>query len=101
MGRTTDWARQGGRILLFGVPPSGARLSLDAFAVFRKGLSITASYTSVRNSIQAVRMLRSGRIDVSALVSHELPLERFVEGVEMIERGAEGVLKVLMAPGGA
>ncbi len=100
MGRTTEWARPGGRILLFGVPPSGARLSMDAFAVFRKGLAFTASYTSVRNSIQAVRMLRSGRIDVSALVSHELPLERFAEGVQMIERGAEGVLKILMAPGG-
>jgi L-gulonate 5-dehydrogenase len=73
---------------------------MDAFAVFRKGLAFTASYTSVRNSIQAVRMLRSGRIDVSALVSHELPLERFAEGVQMIERGAEGVLKILMAPGG-
>jgi threonine dehydrogenase-like Zn-dependent dehydrogenase len=99
MGRTTQWARPGGRILLFGVPPSGARLSLDAFAIFRKGLTLMSSYTSVRNSIQAVRMLRSGKIDVSALVSHELPLERFAEGVEMIEKGTAGVLKVLMAPG--
>ena len=99
MGRTTQWARPGGRILLFGVPPSGAQVTLDAFAIFRKGLALLSSYTSVRNSIQAVRMLRSGRIDVSALVSHELPLDRFAEGVAMIEQGAAGVLKVLMAPG--
>jgi D-arabinitol dehydrogenase (NADP+) len=100
MGRTTEWARPGGRILLFGVPPAGSLLSLDAFAIFRKGLSLLSSYTSVRNSIQAVRLLRSGRIDVLPLVSHELPLDRFVEGVELIEKGAAGVLKVLMAPGG-
>jgi D-arabinitol dehydrogenase (NADP+) len=99
MGRTPEWARPGGRILLFGVPPSSARLSLDAFAIFRKGLALMSSYTSVRNSIQAVRMLKSGRIDVSTLVSHELPLERFAEGVELIEKGAAGVLKILMAPG--
>ena len=99
MEKTTRWARPGGRILLFGVPPAGSRLSLDAFAIFRKGLALLSSYTSVRNSIQAVRMLRSGKIDVGPLVSHELPLERFAEGVEMIEKGAAGVLKVLMAPG--
>jgi 2-desacetyl-2-hydroxyethyl bacteriochlorophyllide A dehydrogenase len=98
MGKTTQWARPGGRILLFGVPPSGAQLTLDAFTVFHKGLTLMSSYTSVRNSIQAVRMLRSGRIDVSVLVSHELPLERFAEAVEMIGKGADGVLKVLMAP---
>jgi D-arabinitol dehydrogenase (NADP+) len=99
MEKTTQWVRPGGRILLFGVPPSGSKITLDAFAIFRKGLTLLSSYTSVRNSIQAVRMLRSGRIDVSSLVSHELPLERFVEGVEMIEKGAAGVLKILMAPG--
>lgn len=98
MQRTPDWAIPGGRILLFGVPPAGAALALDAFALFRKGLTLMSSYTSVRNSIQAVRMLQSGRIDVSSLVSHELPLGRFVEGVEMIEKGRSGVLKVLMAP---
>lgn len=100
MQRCVEWAAPGGRILLFGVPPSGARLSLDAFAIFRKGLAILSSYTSVRNSIQAVRLLQSGRVDVSALVSHELPLERFVEGVELIEKGAPGVMKILMTPAG-
>ncbi|HVO19050.1 MAG TPA: zinc-dependent alcohol dehydrogenase family protein [Anaeromyxobacter sp.] len=99
MQRCVEWAAPGGRALLFGVPPSGARLSLDAFAIFRKGLSVLSSYTSVRNSLQAVRLLQSGRIDVRPLVSHELPLERFVEGVELIERGAPGVLKILITPG--
>lgn len=98
MGRTTIWARPGGRILLFGVPPAGSTLGFDAFSIFRKGLHILSSYTSVRNSIQAVRLLGSGTIDVSRLVSHELPLEDFVRGVELIERGEAGVMKILMAP---
>ncbi|MGO8695407.1 MAG: zinc-dependent alcohol dehydrogenase family protein [Rectinemataceae bacterium] len=98
MGRTTQWARPGGRILLFGVPPSGSSVSFDAFTIFRKGLSLMSSYTSVRNSIQAIRLLGSGRIDVSRLVSHELPLEQFAQGVETIERGEPGVMKILMVP---
>jgi threonine dehydrogenase-like Zn-dependent dehydrogenase len=52
----------------------------------------------VRNSIQAVRLLESGKIDVSSLVSHQLPLEDFVRGVETIEKGTEGVLKVVILP---
>ncbi len=94
----TDWVAPSGRVLLFGVPPTGARLDLDAFAILRKGLALLSSFTSVRNSLQAVRMLQSGQIDVSRLVSHELPLERFVECVGMIQAGAPGVLKVMMTP---
>jgi 2-desacetyl-2-hydroxyethyl bacteriochlorophyllide A dehydrogenase len=98
MEKSLGFARHGGRVLLFGVPPSGSRISLDAFMIFRKGLTIHSSYTSVRNSIQAIRLLESGRIDVSSLVSHQLPLERFREGIALIEEGREGVQKVLMRP---
>ena len=98
MQRCPEWARPGGRVLLFGVPPSDGKLSLEAFPLFRKGLALISSFTSVRNSIQAVRLLQAGRFDVASLVSHELPLERFTEGVELIERAAPGVRKILMAP---
>jgi 2-desacetyl-2-hydroxyethyl bacteriochlorophyllide A dehydrogenase len=98
MERTTAWVRPGGRILLFGVPPAGSRISIDAFAVFRKGLALLSSYTSARNSLQAVRLLQSGRIDVTRLVSHELPLSGFAQGVELIEKGAQGVMKILLVP---
>jgi threonine dehydrogenase-like Zn-dependent dehydrogenase len=98
MERATQWVRPGGKVLLFGVPPSGSRVSIDAFAVFRKGLTILSSYTSVRNSLQAVRLLAEGRIDVKRLVSHELPLSDFTRGVELIETGAPGALKIMLAP---
>ncbi len=98
MGRTIAWVRPGGRILLFGVPPSGSSVSFDAFAIFRKGLEIMSSYTSVRNSIQAIRLMQSGQIDVSHLASHELPLEKFTQGIELIENGTPGVMKILMVP---
>jgi len=98
MEKTLGFARSGGRILLFGVPPRTSKVSFDAFTVFRKGLTILSSYTSVRNSIQAVRLLESGKIDVSSLVSHEVPLSDFRHGIELIEQGKEGALKVLVRP---
>lgn len=100
MQRAPDFARPGGKVLLFGVPPSGKDLCVDAFQVFRKGLTLLSSYTSVRNSYQAVDMLRSGRIQVDALVSHRLPLEELERGIHLIEQGADGVKKVQILPNG-
>jgi 2-desacetyl-2-hydroxyethyl bacteriochlorophyllide A dehydrogenase len=99
MEKTVSYVRNGGKILLFGVPPNGATLTLPAFLIFRKGLTILSSYTSVRNSIQAVRLLSSGKIDVKPLVSHELPLNELQRGIELVEKGREGALKILIHPG--
>lgn len=98
MEKSLTWVRKGGSVLWFGVPKRDALLQLPAFTIFEKGLILLASFTSVRNSIQAVRLLESGRIDVSGLVSHQLPLEGFAKGVEIIERGLEGALKVFILP---
>ena len=98
MARSLDFARYGGTVLLFGVPPSGKMLEVEAFKIFRKGLTILSSFTSVRNSYQAVELLRSGRVDVSQLVSHRLPLQEFTRGIHLIENGLENVRKVLIVP---
>ncbi len=98
MAETVRLARGGGTILLFGVPPRGAEISLDAFAIFEKGLTLRSSFTSKRNSYQAVAMLQSGVVKVSDLISHRLPLEEFEHGVHLIEKGLDGVKKVLMIP---
>ena len=98
MEKALDFVRKGGTVLWFGVPKRDAKLQLPAFPIFEKGLFLLSSYTSVRNSIQAVRLLENGKIDVAPLVSHQLPLEDFVKGVETIEKGIDGVLKVVILP---
>jgi 2-desacetyl-2-hydroxyethyl bacteriochlorophyllide A dehydrogenase len=98
MEKSLSWVRKGGTVLWFGVPRRDALLQLPAFTIFEKGLTILSSFTSVRNSIQAVCLLESGKVDVSSLVSHQLPLEDFVKGVETIEQGLDGALKVLIMP---
>lgn len=96
---TLDWARHGGTLLWFGVPPSGATISIEPFKVFRKELNIHSAFTSVRNSHQAVDLLRSGRITVEDLVSHGLPLDELERGIELIEKG-DHIGKVLILPNG-
>jgi D-arabinitol dehydrogenase (NADP+) len=98
MAETVALARGGGMVLLFGVPPRGSSLTLDAFAIFEKGLTLRSSFTSLRNSYQAVALLQSGTVRVKDLVSHRLPLKSFEQGVTMIEQGLDGVKKVLLIP---
>jgi 2-desacetyl-2-hydroxyethyl bacteriochlorophyllide A dehydrogenase len=98
MERTTDFVRPGGKILLFGVPPADSRLSMDAFAVFRKGLPLLSSYTSLRNSQQALDRIADGSLRIDALISHRLPLDGFTHGIELLESRAENVCKVMILP---
>jgi 2-desacetyl-2-hydroxyethyl bacteriochlorophyllide A dehydrogenase len=100
MSRAPEFARPGGKVLLFGVPPAGEKLAIEAFPIFRKGLTILSSFTSLRNSYQALDLLASGRISVDALISHRLPLEEFQRGIEIIEGGRENVRKVMILPNG-
>lgn len=100
MRRTVDFVRSGGKVLLFGVPPAGQALEIEAFQIFHKGLTVLSSFTSLRNSYQAIAMLQSGRIATGGLVSHRLPLEELARGIEIIEQGLEGVRKVQVLPNG-
>jgi 2-desacetyl-2-hydroxyethyl bacteriochlorophyllide A dehydrogenase len=100
MNRAIDFARHGGTVLLFGVPPSGEKMEFEAFKIFRKGLTLLSSYTSVRNSFQAVSLLQSGQVRVEPLISHRLPLKELPRALEMIESHDTTVKKVIILPNG-
>ena len=100
MQRGMDYVRHGGKVLLFGVPPAGAQMTIEAFPIFRKGLTLLSSFTSVRNSYQALNYLKHNRLNLDGLVSHRLPLEAFGHGIDLIEQGVEDVKKVLILPNG-
>jgi D-arabinitol dehydrogenase (NADP+) len=90
--------RPGGEVLLFGVSPQESTSEIEPFQIFRKGISLHGSYTSLRNSYQALELLSTGRIRVDDLISHTLPLSEFERGVALLEQGAEKVMKVMMVP---
>ena len=98
--RSIDFVRPGGKVLWFGVPPSGETTDIEPFIVFRKGLTIISSFTSVRNSTQALDLLSTGRISLDGLVSHRLPLVELERGIHILENGLEEVRKVHIQPNG-
>ena len=73
---------------------------MEAFKIFQKGLTILSSFTSVRNSLQAVSLLQTGKIQVEPLISHRLPLEELQRGLLMMENRDPSVKKVIIQPNG-
>jgi D-arabinitol dehydrogenase (NADP+) len=100
MNRAIDFVRSGGTVLLFGVPPSGKNLEMEAFKIFQKGATLLSSYTSVRNSFQAVNLLQTGQVKVEPLISHRLLLKEMPAAIDMIEKHDPTVRKVIMLPNG-
>lgn len=100
MNRTIEYVRKGGTVLLFGVPPSGRNLEVEGFKLFQKGLTLLSSFTSVRNSFQAVDLLQSGQVRVESLISHRLPLHEMPRALELIESRDPAVKKVIVHPHG-
>lgn len=98
MSRCPDFVRHGGKVLLFGVPSVGEKMTLDAFPIFRKGLTILSSFTSVRNSYQALALLKHQHISLDGIISHKLLLPEFQTGIELIEQGLDNVNKVIILP---
>ncbi|MDD9813162.1 MAG: alcohol dehydrogenase catalytic domain-containing protein [Thaumarchaeota archaeon] len=89
-------ARDGGTVMLFGVPPRGAALELDAGDLYARGVGIRSSYAaSDADTRRALEMIAGGRIDVARLVTHRYRLADSNEAFERA-RGGESAMKVLI-----
>jgi len=93
-----SYARPAGKILFFGVPPKGKVMTIEPFRLFNKELTIMSSYTSLRNSKQAIDLISVGRIVVKDLISHRLPLNELEDGLRLVLDGKEPSMKVMIFP---
>jgi L-iditol 2-dehydrogenase len=72
--------RRGGTLNLFGLPEKGGRLDADLQALYLAGIRIVPTYATIEPDIAEVHgWLRERRIDLTGLVTHELPLARVDE----------------------
>jgi L-iditol 2-dehydrogenase len=89
-------ARRGGRVVLTGIPGSGAGIGPDAIVGGR--LTVTGVFGAPPAAwAHAVRLFAAGLLDLGSLVTHELALEDFGQAVGLL-RGRDDVGKVLLRP---
>jgi len=91
-----DYARPAGSILFFGVPAQEATMVLKPFTIFRNELTIIGSYTSLRNSQQAIALMANGNIVVDDLVTHKISLEELPAIFEVLQSRKIEAMKILV-----
>ncbi|WP_324789780.1 zinc-dependent alcohol dehydrogenase [Streptomyces sp. H51] len=90
--------RRGGRLVLTGIPAPGAD-GLDPTDLVVRQLEVATVFGAPPDAwAHAVRVFGAGLLDPLPLVTHELPLERFPEAIELVGSGDPKVGKVLLRP---
>lgn len=78
---------RGGRLLVFGVSPAEASISLSPFRVYNDEITVTGSMAILRSFAPAVELIGSGAIDPRPLLSEPLPLAEFGEALHRVRAG--------------
>ena len=90
-----DIVRKRGRVSLMGLP--GRKLEVDIEKIPYKELQVSGGIGQRRSAWErSLRLMASGAIDGEKLISHEIGLDEWQTGFEMMER-QEG-LKILLRP---
>lgn len=89
---------RGGTILFFAPSDPDARVEMPFNELWRKEVTMTTAYAgSPRDILAAIELISSGRINVSSMITHRLPLNRTVEGFGLVTEAAESI-KVVIEP---
>jgi len=93
--QAAEMARLGGRLLVVGISGSN-RLELNASVARRKGLTIIMSRRMKHTYPRAIRLVQTGQVDLSFLVSHRFSLARAAEAFALNAAYGSGVIKVVV-----
>ncbi len=88
-------ATKGGKIVLFGMNQQ-AHPTVSQYDVTRNELTVYGTFIGINTFPVAIKMLESGVLRPSVLISHHLPLARIAEGIELLRRGE--AIKVVVTP---
>ena len=88
------FVRARGKVLIFGVPHLDSEIRLNHFRVMRDEIQIISSFTSIKNTFQAIDLMRSGTVKMDGIISDRIPLSKAPEYVLRMKNGDGGIRKV-------
>ena len=91
-------AKKGATIVLFSVPKVDATFDLPLFDVYKKELTIRGSFVNPDTHERAVRLINSGTLDFTSIITHRFNLDQLPEAIAM-QMSSESI-KVVVCPHG-
>jgi threonine 3-dehydrogenase len=94
----TRMLARGGRMSLLGLPDGAVTLDLNDQVIFKEArLQGITGREMFRTWQQTTTLLSTGRVDVTPVITHRFPLDRFEEAFATTASGRSG--KVILSPG--
>lgn len=93
-----DYLRVMGRLLIFGVPSPENILSFNHFDIFRREIEIIGSYTSLKDSMRAIELLKKKAFPVQELITDYVSLEELPQIFQDMIEAKRNMMKVMVLP---
>ena len=91
-----EMVRNGGVIMMFGVPSKGAKINLDMSKIYSKEITLVTSYAaSDSDTKNALELIESSKIDVKQLVTHTYPITDSQKAFDHARTG-ENAMKIII-----
>ena len=81
---TFNFVHMGSKIVVYGVCPAEATIQVSPYRIFSQEYTIIGSFAQTHCFPRALAYLESGVVQVDELISHELPLEEYGTGLDLI-----------------
>lgn len=88
--------KRGGRLLIFGVSPGGARASFEPYKVYNDDMTIYGSMAVNYTFLPTIQFLEGGAVRVRPVLTHTLPLDQYLNALATFRRGES--LKIQLTP---
>lgn len=92
-------ARNGGRVVIVGIPVEDA-VTFRASPARRKGLTIRLSRRMKHTYPASITLVASGKVDLDTLATHRFPLARAGDALETAAGYTDGVVRAMVLPNG-
>ena len=89
-------ARDGGCVLVFGVAPPEAEITVRPYEIYRRELRVIGAFSTPRKHAAALSLLAGKRLKVEPMITHRFGLDRLGEALQTLSE-SKGV-KVLVQP---
>jgi 2-desacetyl-2-hydroxyethyl bacteriochlorophyllide A dehydrogenase len=94
--RMIEFVRSCGMLVFFGVCPKDETIRISPYEIFRRDLKIYGSFALRNTFAPAIRFLQNEVVQVTPLLSHSFPFEKFEEALETMRSGDS--MKVQLHP---
>ncbi|MFH1369406.1 MAG: zinc-dependent dehydrogenase [Elusimicrobiota bacterium] len=89
---------KGGKVQCFAAPLPGENLSIPVNEFWRNEITLMTSYGNAPyDAVEAIELIKSGRVPVKELITHKLKLDETAMGFKLVAEAAKS-MKVIIEP---